>query len=413
MLFMTAGTALARDLTALGHYSPKDMTRSVISQGAGVVGEVGYVTGMDAPFNVGPSACAETEPNELLTQADPMGLPDTCTGNVASFDPFDVFITYSGGTKDGIEDIFKVILPSSGKLDVSLTFSSGTADLDVFLFHESAGSLTIDGAGNETGSGPEHFVSTNTLSPGTYYVGVSAFSGSSAYSVSAFIVGGGGGTPPTAPSNLTATATSSSVIRLNWLDNSNNETEFRVEQRNSVGTFVDIGSAAANTTTINVTGFDPGETGTFRMRARNASGDSAYTNEASATTPGGGGGACTPSTTTVCLLNSRFRVAIDYRNQFSNPPGQTGNFVVQRLNPSAVNPDTAIFGFASPQDVEVVVRLVDARPFAPRFDLYYGGLTDVEYTVTVTDTQTGTTRQYHNNPGVVGGGVDRASFPAN
>jgi hypothetical protein len=106
-------------------------------------------------------------------------------------------------------------------------------------------------------------------------------------------------------------------------------------------------------------------------------------------------------------------VNIGYRNQFSNPPGQTGSFVAARLNPSAVNPDTALFGFANPQDVEVVVRIVDARPFAPRFDVYYGGLTDVEYTVTVTDTQTGTSRQYHNPPGTVGGGVDRSTFPAN
>jgi hypothetical protein len=87
--------------------------------------------------------------------------------------------------------------------------------------------------------------------------------------------------------------------------------------------------------------------------------------------------------------------------------------VTARLNPSAINPDTAIFGFGNPQDVEVVVRVVDARPFASRFDIYYGGLTDVEYWVNVTDTVTGRTRQYHNNANTVGGGVDRGSFPAN
>ena len=40
-------------------------------------------------------------------------------------------------------------------------------------------------------------------------------------------------------------------------------------------------------------------------------------------------------------------------------------------------------------------------------------MTDVGYTVTVTDTQTGTTRTYTNTVGTVGGGVDRTSFPAN
>jgi len=122
---------------------------------------------------------------------------------------------------------------------------------------------------------------------------------------------------------------------------------------------------------------------------------------------------CVTDPTTACLLGNRFRVTINYRNQFSNPPGQTGDFRGTRLNPAATNPDVAIFGFANPQDVEVIVRIVDARPFAPRFDVYYGGLTDVEYWVHVTDTITGTARQYYNAPNTVGGGVDRATFPAN
>jgi hypothetical protein len=120
---------------------------------------------------------------------------------------------------------------------------------------------------------------------------------------------------------------------------------------------------------------------------------------------------CTPGSATACLLSSRFRIEIAYRNQFATPP-TTGNFVTARLNPAATNPDTALFGFANAQDVEVVVRLVDARPFAPRFDVYFGGMTDVEYTVTVTDTQTGLVKTYKNDPGKVGGGVDRVSFPA-
>lgn len=120
---------------------------------------------------------------------------------------------------------------------------------------------------------------------------------------------------------------------------------------------------------------------------------------------------CTPGPTTACLLGNRFRVTVAYRNQFATP-AQTGDFAAQRLDPSATNPDTAIFGFGNAQNVEVVVRIVDARPFAPRYDLYYGGLTDVEYWVNVTDTVTNTNRLYRNPPGTVGGGVDRATFPA-
>ena len=122
---------------------------------------------------------------------------------------------------------------------------------------------------------------------------------------------------------------------------------------------------------------------------------------------------CSANGTTECLLGSRFQVSIAFRNQFSNPPGQTGDFAAARLNPAATIPDTALFGFGDAANVEVVVRIVDARPFAPRFDVYFGGMTDVEYTVTVKDTQSGLTKTYKNDPGKVGGGVDRISFPAN
>lgn len=121
---------------------------------------------------------------------------------------------------------------------------------------------------------------------------------------------------------------------------------------------------------------------------------------------------CTPNSKTVCLLGNRFRVAVNYRNQFASPP-QPGDFVAARLNASAVNPDVGIFGLTDPQATEIMVRIADSRPYAPRFDVYYGGLTDLEYWVNVTDTVTGTTRSYHNAPGKLSAGLDRSSFPAN
>lgn len=355
----------------------------------------------------GPSGCSESEPNETTANADTLGIPGTCGGNVNVSDAFNYQVT-NGSLTNKIQDVFVVTLSSTAKIDATLAYTNNTADVDLFLFSSSGATLTLVGS-SATLSNPEH-VLTNTLPAGTYYVGVSSFIGSSAYTISVTSVGDTPATP-TAPSNLTATATSSSVIRLSWADHSNNETEFRIEQK-SGSSFVDIGAAVANSTTINITGLPAATSQTFRVRARNAAGNSAYSNEATAIT-NGVPGVCTPNSTTVCLLGSRFRASISYRNQFSNPPGQTGSFVAARLNPAAINPDTALFGFANPQDVEVVVRVVDARPFAPRFDIYYGGLTDVEYTLTVTDTQTGSTRQYHNPPGTVGGGVDRSSFPAN
>jgi hypothetical protein len=354
----------------------------------------------------GNAGCSEAEPNETAASASTLGLPGSCSGNAAFADASSISINYNDGTTDKIEDVFKLTLGTSAKIKVTLNFTTG--DLDVFLFSVSGSTVTV--LGNSSGSTTtETFTSTNTLAPGTYYVGVSAFTGSSAYTVSTELVGVAA--PPAAPTNLQASGTSTSVIRLTWNDNSNNETEFRIEQKVN-GSFVDIGAAAANATAINVTNFQPSTSATFRVKARGASGDSAYSNEATGTTQGQPG-VCTPNANTVCLLSNRFRVKIDYVNPFSNPPNQPGTFLAARLDPAATNPDVALFGFDAAKAVEVVVRIVDARPFAPRFDVYYGGLTDVQYTVTITDTQTGKTKQYFNAVGQVGGGVDRSTFPTN
>lgn len=122
-------------------------------------------------------------------------------------------------------------------------------------------------------------------------------------------------------------------------------------------------------------------------------------------------GPCVTDATTACLLNTRFRVKIDYNNIFATPP-VPGTLKAAKLVAGDQNPDTATFGFETPQAIEVVVRIQDTSPFGfTRFDVYYGGMTDIEYTVTVQDTQTNTTRQYKNPGGMVGGGVDRTSFP--
>lgn len=122
---------------------------------------------------------------------------------------------------------------------------------------------------------------------------------------------------------------------------------------------------------------------------------------------------CTTTPTEACLLNGRFRVSVAFVNQFANPP-QPGNFLAGKLRDIPDNPDLAIFGITNAALIEVVVRIQDTRPFGfNRFDVYYGGLTDLEYTVTVTDTIRGVTKTYRNPPGTVGGGVDRTTFTAN
>ena len=80
-------------------------------------------------------------------------------------------------------------------------------------------------------------------------------------------------TPPIsiqAPSNLTATAVSSSQVRLNWRENIDNETGFRVQRRrDDSGEWVVVGTTAANGTTFWDEGLEPTTTYHYRVRAFN------------------------------------------------------------------------------------------------------------------------------------------------
>jgi uncharacterized delta-60 repeat protein len=94
--------------------------------------------------------------------------------------------------------------------------------------------------------------------------------------------------PPAAPTNLTATPVSPNQINLQWIDNSNNETGFiieRCDRSNKCVNFVQIVQTGENVTTFANTGLTAATNYTYRVRAFNANGNSAYSNTAKAKTP--------------------------------------------------------------------------------------------------------------------------------
>lgn len=91
--------------------------------------------------------------------------------------------------------------------------------------------------------------------------------------------------PPLAPSNLTATAQSSTRITLTWQDGSTDETGFRIERGTNASTFVTIATVSSNLTTYSDTGVVGNLTYYYRVKAYNAWGDSSYSMIASASTP--------------------------------------------------------------------------------------------------------------------------------
>ncbi len=90
---------------------------------------------------------------------------------------------------------------------------------------------------------------------------------------------------PIAPAGLTTTPLSPASIELRWQDQSSNETSFVIERGFSPTSFQHLTTVASNSTSYTNDGLNPGTTYQYRVRASNASGDSAPSNTHAATTP--------------------------------------------------------------------------------------------------------------------------------
>ena len=90
---------------------------------------------------------------------------------------------------------------------------------------------------------------------------------------------------PVTPTTLAATAVSHQVINIAWTDNDSGESGYLVERSATAGSgFAQIASLAANTTSYSDTGLSANATWFYRVRAAAGTGNSGYSNEATATT---------------------------------------------------------------------------------------------------------------------------------
>ena len=122
------------------------------------------------------------------------------------------------------------------------------------------------------------------------------------------------------------------------------------------------------------------------------------------------GGPCIPGPRTLCLLDGRFEVRVRWRDPFNggDGAGRAGPF---RFRDGSTSNHTGTFWFFDPDNVELVVKALDARPVNGFFWVFYGALSNVEYRVTVTDLQAGTSTTYYNPPGNLCGFGDIRAFP--
>jgi hypothetical protein len=110
-------------------------------------------------------------------------------------------------------------------------------------------------------------------------------------------------------------------------------------------------------------------------------------------------GACRAGRDTLCLLGRRFSATVDWHNPGNGQSG-SGSTV-------ALSDVTGSFYFTDPSNVELMVKMID---FGDRVAVFYGALSDLEYTIHVTDTATGAVKTYHSTAGKLCGGLDNSAF---
>jgi hypothetical protein len=112
---------------------------------------------------------------------------------------------------------------------------------------------------------------------------------------------------------------------------------------------------------------------------------------------------CVASSQALCLLDGRFRVEVTWRNHRNGATG-TGTAVT-------FSDQTGFFWFFDPANIELVAKSLDGRGVNGEFWFFYGALSDVEYTIKVTDMVTLAEHFYNNAGGNICGVGDIEAFP--
>lgn len=104
-----------------------------------------------------------------------------------------------------------------------------------------------------------------------------------------------------------------------------------------------------------------------------------------------GEGTCVADATTLCLNNDRFQVTADYKTIRGD---------VGFGKALSTTEDAGYFYFFDEDNVEVVVKVLDACTLYNRYWVFASGLTNLEVNIKVTDTRNGTSQTYKNQLGV-------------
>lgn len=115
-------------------------------------------------------------------------------------------------------------------------------------------------------------------------------------------------------------------------------------------------------------------------------------------------GTCVGDAVTRCLRDSRFAVEVDWKG----PDGPGGDAQVVHVGTN----DSALFSFFNRTNWEILLKVLDGCSVNGNFWLFAASTTDLGFAIRVTDTVTGLSRAYSNEPGVAAPAVaDTEAFP--
>jgi hypothetical protein len=99
----------------------------------------------------------------------------------------------------------------------------------------------------------------------------------------------------------------------------------------------------------------------------------------------------TQPNTSILLNNERFRVSVNWSaEEFSTRPALVSDLRTE---------DTGFFYFLDAENIEFLIKVIDGCDFNNHYWVFFAGATDVEFTVTVTDTVSSEVKMYGNDLG--------------
>ncbi len=179
-----------------------------------------------------------------------------------------------------------------------------------------------------------------------------------------------------------------------------------VEARSQKTDWTPLVTAAASEGEVRIDGLETGAPYTLRLRGEKAGGGFEYSEQVSATT-GAHGDACRSGEGFLCLREDRFELQVHWKNN-----DRAGDHGIGRSVPVEVSNESGLFWFFNPDNIELLVKVLDGRMINDSHWVFFAALSDVEYWITVRDVVGGARRTYHNTQGRICGQNDTGAFPA-